>query len=330
MVELLGGPWGLAIAVFLAVALGTVSLALMWEWSREAGQKRAVGKQIRALAKEGFGGAAPAAAGIFRGAEAQAPWMQKLVTRVPQFKDLENLLEQARSSWSLQTFLILTVGLSLAFGLSFMMASGSLLFGALAAAFGASLPWLLVRRKRRHRIDKTEEQLPEAIDLLGRAIRAGHPLSAGIKMVGDEAPEPVAEPFRRAFEEQRFGMVFEDSMYGMIDRVPLVDFRILVTAILIQREVGGNLAEILDNISYTIRARFTIRRQLRVYTAQGRMSGYVLAVLPPTVGFVIYLLNGDYMLTLFRDPIGKFLLVSGLILQILGYLWIRKIVDVEY
>jgi tight adherence protein B len=176
---------------------------------------------------------------------------------------------------------------------------------------------------------KFEEQLPEAIDLLGRAIRAGHPLSSGLDMVARETAKPVAEEFQRTFEEQRFGLPLEDSLLAMADRVTLVDVRILVTAILIQRNVGGNLAEILDNIAYTIRERFKIRRQLRVYTAQGRMAGYVLAVLPITVGTIIFFLNPDYMMTLFRDPIGKLAVYSAAILQTSGYLWIRKIVNIE-
>jgi tight adherence protein B len=148
-------------------------------------------------------------------------------------------------------------------------------------------------------------------------------------MVSKESPDPVAAEFRRTFEEQRFGLPLEDSLLAMADRVALVDVRILVTAILIQRNVGGNLAEILDNIAYTIRERFKIRRQLRVYTAQGRMAGYVLAVLPITVGFILFLLNPDYMLTLFRDPVGRLSLAVATVLQTTGYLWIRKIVNIE-
>jgi tight adherence protein B len=148
-------------------------------------------------------------------------------------------------------------------------------------------------------------------------------------MVAHESADPIATEFRRTFEEQRFGLPLDDSLLGMADRVPIVDVRILVTAIMIQRNVGGNLAEILDNLSYTIRERFKIRRQLKVYTAQGRMAGYVLAVLPIAVGVIIFFLNPDYMLTLFRDPIGKFALVTASVLQTLGYYWIRRIVDVE-
>jgi tight adherence protein B len=171
--------------------------------------------------------------------------------------------------------------------------------------------------------------LPEAIDLLGRAIRAGHPLSAGMKMVADETRDPIASEFRRTHDENRFGLPFEDAILAMADRVNLVDVRILVTAILIQREVGGNLAEVLDNLSTVIRARFTIRRQLRVYTAQGRFSGYVLSLLPIATGFAIYSLNPSYMMLLFTDPMGKLMVATAIIFQIIGFLWIRKIVDIE-
>jgi tight adherence protein B len=171
--------------------------------------------------------------------------------------------------------------------------------------------------------------LPDTIDLLGRAIRAGHPLSAGLKMVADESTQPIQGEFRRSFEEQRFGLPLDDSLMAMSDRVGLVDVRILTTAILIQRNVGGNLAEILDNLAYTIRERFKIRRQLRVYTAQGRMSGYVLALLPVAMGCVFYLLNPAYIKILFTDPAGKLAMAVAVVMQLIGFYWIRKIVDIE-
>jgi tight adherence protein B len=148
-------------------------------------------------------------------------------------------------------------------------------------------------------------------------------------MVADEMKDPIASEFRRTFEEQRFGLPFDDAVLAMGDRVNLVDVRILVTAILIQREVGGNLAEVLDNLASVIRARFIIRRQLRTYTAQGRISGYVLAVLPIFVASTIYLLNPEYELMLFQHPIGKLMLMTAIVMQILGYLWIRKIVNID-
>ena len=148
-------------------------------------------------------------------------------------------------------------------------------------------------------------------------------------MVADETQEPIAGEFQRTFEEHRFGVPFEDAIQDLADRVDIVDVRILVTAILIQREVGGNLAEVLDNLASVIRARFTIRRQLRTYTAQGRMSGYVLAALPIVVGGVIYLLNPDYGILMFTHPMGRVMLGMAVVMQIIGYLWIRKIINID-
>jgi len=203
------------------------------------------------------------------------------------------------------------------------------IIGIAAAGFGASLPYVYVKRRKAKRLEAFEEHFPEAIDLLGRAIRAGHAFSTGLQMVGEESPEPLAGEFRRVFEEQKFGLAIEDSLLALADRIDLVDMRIFVTALLIQREVGGNLAEILDKISYTIRERFTIQRQVRVYTAQGRFTGYLLAVLPIGVGFLIFLLNQEYMLILFQNPTGRLMVTAAALLQIIGFFVIRKIIHIE-
>src|SRR5881396_2201180 len=278
------------------------------------------------------------AAAFVRGTEQRRPggladpesrWLQSVAARVPQLRDLANLLGQAGIRWSARGYLLITLGSAVGLGFAAFMVLRLWAAALVAASAGACLPYLYLRRRKMRFIRTFEEQLPEAIDLLGRAIRAGHPLSAGLKMAADEAAEPVAGAFRRVFEEQRFGIPFEDVLMGLADRIDLVDVRILVTAILIQRDVGGNLAEVLDKISHTTRARFTIRRQVRVHTAQGRFSGYVLAVLPIAVGSAIFAINREYMLILFQDPLGHWLLWSGVMLQILGYLWIRRIVNIE-
>jgi tight adherence protein B len=209
------------------------------------------------------------------------------------------------------------------------MATRNPLFGLLGVLAGAATPYLYVRHKRTRRMRGFEEQLPEAIDLLGRALRAGHPLSAGLKMVGEESPEPIAGEFRRVFEEQRFGLAFEDSLLGMADRIPLVDVRIFVTAVLIQREVGGNLAEILDKLADVIRQRFSIMRQLRTFTAQGRMSGYILGGLPVFLGLVLLLINRDNMIAFLTHPLGKMMMTVAVVMQTVGYLWIQKIVKID-
>jgi tight adherence protein B len=317
--------WVTALLIFFTVALGTLSIALLVEWIQERKRQRDALRQLRAFTNDD-----PEASGILRGRDGELPrWFQPIAARVPALQDLDLMMEQAGMKGHLPTYLLSTVGLTVAFGLATLSLTRLWPAAILAAFVGALLPYMVVRRRRTKRLYAFEEQLPEAIDLLGRAIRAGHPLTAGMKMVADETSEPISSEFRRTHEENRFGLPFEDALLALADRVNIVDVRILTTAILIQREVGGNLAEILDNLANVIRMRFTIRRQLRVYTAQGRFSGYVLAILPIAVGTAIYNLNPTYMQLLFTDPMGKLMLLGAVIFQIIGFFWIRKIVDIE-
>ncbi|MBA3317874.1 MAG: type II secretion system F family protein, partial [Gemmatimonadales bacterium] len=283
MVGIPFGAWAAAGLVFLAVALGSLALALLLEWNQERTRRRHILRKLRS-----FEGSISEGTGtLFRGAGAQSPqWMQRLAARTPAFGDLQLLLQQSGSVWTIQAFLLLSVGLAVAAGLAMLVLTSIWPVAVLSSALGAIVPYLVLRLRRQRRLDAFESGLPDAIDLLARAIRAGHPLSSGLQMVAEETHDPVAGEFRRAFEEQRFGLPFEDAITAMADRVALVDVRILVTAILIQRVVGGNLAEVLDNLATVIRKRFVIRRQLRTYTAQGRISGYVLAILPIAVGTV--------------------------------------------
>ncbi|HZN97725.1 MAG TPA: type II secretion system F family protein [Gemmatimonadales bacterium] len=328
MVDIPSGVWLPALIAFLTVALGTISLIFLWEWFQENQRKRQMVDHLRSLANEPVGGPGIGSS-VFRSAVLQSPWLRPIITRIPQLADAELILQQAGLSWSLQTLFLLSIGMAVALGSMVLVLTSSLPIGVLGTAVGALLPNLYVRRKRTKRLNAFEELLPESIDLVGRALRAGHPLSAGFKMAADDGPEPVAGEFRRIFEEQRFGLPLQDSLLALTDRVNLVDVRILVTAILIQREVGGNLAEILDNLAAVVRARFTIRRQIRVYTAQGRMTGYLLSALPIILFSILYMINGQYMSILFTDPIGKMLIGVAISMQFIGFLWIRKIIKIE-
>ena len=315
-----------ALFAFVAVALGTISLVLLWETASAAQRRRKVLKRLRA------GGAEAdefVEAGLIRQDQHQhATKLEEALARIPRLKDTGFRLQQAGLEWTITTYVLLTIGFAVAFGFAVLLFSRSFPIAVLVAFLAAWLPQMYVRSRRRKRLRLFEEQFPEAIDLLGRAIRAGHPLSAGIRMVSEEAPDPVAGEFRQVFEEQRFGLPFEDALLALSDRNELVDVRIFVTAVLIQREVGGNLAEILDKIAMTVRARFAILRQLRVYTAQGRLSGYVLAALPIVMAIAIYLLNPEYIMLL-TEGLGRFMVIIAVIMQVIGYLWIRKIVDIE-
>jgi tight adherence protein B len=325
MVDLSSTTLAAAVFIFLAVALGTVSISLLIEYFQERRRQQDALQQLRSFTEDNMD-----QTGLLRGPGEDIPrWFRPIAARVPAFQDLELIMEQAGMKVHLPTFHMGNIGLTLAFGMGILTLTNYWPAAIVAAVIGGALPWMVVRHRRTKRLYAFEEMLPEAIDLLGRAIRAGHPLSAGLKMVADETTEPIQSEFRRTHEENRFGLPFDDALLAMADRVNIIDVRILVTAILIQREVGGNLAEVLDNLANVIRVRFTIRRQLRVYTAQGRFSGYVLAVLPIAVGSAIYGLNPTYVRLLFTDPMGKLMLLTAFIFQIMGFLWIRKIVDIE-
>jgi tight adherence protein B len=325
MVGLPSTTWITALLVFFAVALGTISVALVVELLQERKRQREALKQLRSFTND-----EPDQAGILRLQGGDLPrWFKPIAARVPAVQDIELMMEQAGMNGHVPLFLMMTIGLTVGLGLGMLALIRWWPGAILAAMIGGMIPYMVVRFRRNKRLGAFEEMLPEAIDLLGRAIRAGHPLSAGMKMVADETKEPIAGEFRRTHEEHRFGLPFEDALLAMADRVSLIDVRILTTAILIQREVGGNLAEVLDNLANVIRVRFTIRRQLRVYTAQGRFSGYVLGALPVAVGLAIYSLNPSYIRLLFTDPLGKMMVLVAVLFQIAGFLWIRKIVNIE-
>jgi tight adherence protein B len=331
MVSAPASGWLLPLLVFVAVAAATVVLALLFEVFAAQRRRRHVTRQLERLATEGLEDLAPGAGSLLRGAQAaDSAWVQSLAARVPHLRDVRHLLEQADLGWTVQTYLLAAVGLAVGLGASVYLVTGRLLYAVPAAALGAWLPKLYLSYRRNQRLKRFEELFPETIDLLGRAIRAGHPFSSGIKMVGEEVAEPVGGEFRRVFEEQRFGLPIEDTLTALADRVPLIDVRIFVTALLIQREVGGNLAEILDNLASIIRQRFTLQRQVRTLTAEGRLSMYVLSVLPIGVGLFIFVSNPDYVGTLFTHPIGKFMVGAAIVMQIVGYLWMRRVTNIEF
>ena len=194
----------------------------------------------------------------------------------------------------------------------------------------ATLPYLYVKRKRTVRLRTFEEQFPEAIDLISRALRAGHALTTGLGMVPDEIPPPVGEEFRRLYDEQNFGMSLADALRAMAKRVPVLDARFFVTAVLTQRESGGNLSEVLDNLASVMRERFKLKRQIRVISAHGRISAWVLASLPPALAGVLFLLSPDFMRILWEEPMGLQLVMIAVALQIIGTFIITRLVKIEY
>jgi tight adherence protein B len=191
------------------------------------------------------------------------------------------------------------------------------------------VPYGVVSYLRQKRLQQFEEKFPEALDLLGRAVRAGHAFTTGLEMIARESPDPIASEFRTTFEEQNFGLPLRDALLNMTERIPSIDVRFFVTALLIQKETGGNLAEILDGLARVIRDRFRIYREVRVRTAQGRLTAGILIALPVFMMIVLMVLNPTYMRVLFQDPKGSVILAVAGIMQVIGSLLIWKIIHIE-
>lgn len=198
-----------------------------------------------------------------------------------------------------------------------------------AAAIGSFMPIGWLKHKRTARLKRFEEQFPEALDLLSRAIRAGHAFQTAMGMVADDLKEPVGPEFRKTFDQQNFGLPLRDSLFQLADRVPLMDVRFFTTAVLIQRDTGGNLAEILDNLAHVVRERFRIRRDIRTKTAHGRFTGLVLLGLPAGLGVLLAMINPEHMDLLFTDRMGQMMIGAAIVMQTIGFFWIRKILDLE-
>ena len=199
----------------------------------------------------------------------------------------------------------------------------------LGAVAGLAAPTMWLMHRRSSRIAKFEEQFPDALDLMSRAIRAGHAFQTALGMVADELTAPVGPEFKKAFEEQNFGLPLRDALNGLADRTPLLDIRFFVTAVSIQRESGGNLSEILENLAHVVRERFKIRRQVRTHTAHGRFTGYVLLALPAALAVMLSRITPDNMQLLFREPTGQMMLAGAVVLQTIGYFWIRQVIKIE-
>jgi tight adherence protein B len=193
----------------------------------------------------------------------------------------------------------------------------------------AIVPFVYVAWKRNRRLGQFEEHFPEALDLLGRAVRAGHAFTTGLEMITKECSEPIAGEFRAVFEEQNFGLPLRDAMLNLTDRVPLLDVRFFVTALLIQKETGGNLAEILDGLARVIRDRFRIHREVKTRTAQGRMTAGILLAIPPFMMFALGAANPQYMRPLYEDPVGPVILAIAAVFQVAGAALLWKIINIE-
>jgi tight adherence protein B len=242
----------------------------------------------------------------------------------------KRLLQRAGLSMNVGTLVLLCAVSALGVYLLVLMGTRLRVLAILLGILAGGAPVFVVQFLAKRRIRKFEEQFPEAIDLLSRALKAGHAFTTGLSMVAEELPDPVGTEFRLAYDRQNFGMPLPDALRSLGERVPLLDARFFVTAVLTQRDAGGNLSEVLDNLASVIRERFRVKRQVRVVTAHARMTGWVLALLPPALALVLTALSPQHMSVLWTDPAGIRMVVVAFVLQVIGTLIIRKLVDVEY
>jgi len=257
------------------------------------------------------------------------PVLNRILATAPGIPKLRLFLEQGGIRMQVGTFVLILVGLPM-FTFVLTLAIGRPVYQcAVAALLATTAPFAITAVIRRRRLGKFEEQFPEAMDLLGRAVRAGHAFTTGFELIGKELPDPVAEEFRLAFQQQNLGLPLRDALQNMAVRVPLPDVRIFVSSLQIQRESGGNLAEILDMLSYVVRERFKLRRQVQIFTAEGRLSSYMLTAIPFAALGGMAILQPEYLRPLFTDARGQMALTVAAVLQAIGYVVINKIIKIK-
>jgi tight adherence protein B len=257
------------------------------------------------------------------------PAFDNLLRRSARVSAIQEALTQAGMKYRAGNFLLLCTLCGIVFALFAVLYTHNPAIGWAALILGAFLPFSVISYRRQKRFEKFEALFPEAIDTLARAVRAGHAFTTALELISSEIAEPLAGEFRKLYEEQKFGMPVRDALMNLTQRMPLVDVKFFVTAVMLQRETGGNLAEILDNLSYMIRERFKIQRQVKVHTAQGRMTMALLMAMPPAVVSILMILSPEFVRPLFLDPLGHILLVSSIALQTIGYFVIRKVIKIQ-
>ncbi len=312
--------------LFFAVALLFESLYMIWN-ARSGPEARRIARRLQLMSAGGDGSQASVLAK--QRMLANAPGLERLLLQIPRIHALDRLLVQSGSQLQVGSFLGIVAGMALA-GLlvGFVLGwPGLLVVGAMFAM--AALPWLAIFNARERRMTQIEQQLPDALDLMGRAMLAGHAFPSALKMVGEEMAQPVAGEFRIVFDEINYGIPIQDAMSNLATRVPSTDLRYFVISVLIQRETGGNLAELLGNISALIRARLKLLGTVRVLSAEGVLSAKILTALPFVLGLVINLVNPGFLQQLWTDPVGIKLVWFALIMMAVGIFWMWRIIRIR-
>jgi len=315
------------IAIFIAAALLVEGAWIWWSANRGSHAQR-LAKRLDSLSDVWSSGADEFSI-LKQRVFSQSPGFHRLLEQMPGMPSLDALLIHSGLSWNVARFVATTVVVAFA-GFAVALFFRFPVIAALGAALlCAPLPLLYVLRAKNKRLARIEQQLPDAIDLMARALRAGHAFPNTIKMVGDEMTQPIAGEFRALFDEVNYGISMQEALLSLANRVPSTDLKYLVIAVLIQRETGGNLAELLDNISAVIRARLKLFGTIRVLSAEGRLSAWILSLLPFAAALLIQLVNPGFMKVLWSDPVGIKMIGAAIMMMVFGILWMRKIIRIR-
>lgn len=316
----------LILLLFIAVVMMVEGMYLLWS-SYKGPEANRIERRLRIMSAGAHGGAETSL--LKQRLLSDTPFLQHTLLSIPRIHVLDRLLMQTGLNMKLMTFI----------GLTFVCALGGFfvakffalpLFVSIALlVLAVSLPYFYLVYLKDKRLRKFDAQLPDALDLIGRGIRAGHALPSALKMVADEMADPIAEEFRVAFDEVNYGFSMQDALTNLATRVPSTDLNYFVVAVLIQRETGGNLAELLDNISALIRARHKLYGTIRVLSAEGKLSAWILTLLPIVLALIINLINPVFMQVLWKDEAGIKMVTGVVILMILGIFWMRKIIKIR-
>ena len=316
-----------ATLIFIAVVLIIESVYLIWNSSRGPEAER-VARRLRVMSA-GAHGSEQNSSIIKERLLSETPALQRFFLQLPRIGALDRQLQQSGLSWSVADFFGITLVAVLATLLiSSFFIPPLLIRGGLACIVGV-LPFMYVLRAKNKRLARLENQLPDALDLISRALRAGHAFPTALKMVGDEINDPLAAEFRVVFDEVNFGIAMPDALMNLATRVPSTDLRYFVIAVLIQRETGGNLSELLISISAIIRDRIKLLGQVRVLSAEGKMSAWVLSLLPFGAAFMVQLVNPEFLEVLYTDSAGRMMLALAGGMMLLGIFVMRQVIRIR-
>lgn len=318
--------YAFAILGFLAVVLFLEGAYLAWNTYKGPEAKR-IERRLQALSAGS--GRVEELTILKKRLLSETPAMDRLLMQIPRVHVLDRILVQSDVKMNVAGFLGITLLCTVVVLMLCIIFALPLLLLVMFTFLGAALPLLYVTNKRQKRINAIEQQLPDTLDMMARALRAGHALPGSIKMAGEEMPEPIAGEFRTTFDELNYGVPLQDALTNMAARIPVEDLRYFVISVLIQRETGGNLAELLDSISALIRARFKLLGTIRVLSAEGRLSAWILTLLPFVLAGVISFIHPTFIAVLWTDPAGRQMIAGALVIMILGIFWMWRIIKIR-